>query len=61
MTDEISYFEVASFLAEIESEYAEIGDSTERTQKLVARLRDRWPLLSLKQAVAYVQVFNQTN
>jgi hypothetical protein len=61
MTDEISYFEVASFLAEIETEYAGIGDSIERTQKLVARLQDRWPLLSLKQAVAYVQVFNQTN
>ena len=61
MAGEISYFEVASFLAEIEAEYAEIDNPIERTQKLVARLQDRWPLLTVSQAVAYVQVFSQTN
>ncbi len=61
MAGEISYFEVASFLAEIETEYAEIDNPIKRAQKLVARLRDRWPLLTLSQAVAYVQVFSQTN
>ncbi len=57
MADEISYFEVASYLAEIEAEYAEISDPVERTQQLVARLRDKWPALMASQAVAYVRVF----
>jgi hypothetical protein len=57
MTDEISYFEVASYLAEIEAEYAEISDPIERTQQLVARLQEKWPALTASQAVAYVRVF----
>ncbi len=57
MTDEISYFDVASYLAEIESEYAEISDPIERTQQLVARLQEKWPALTASQAVAYVRVF----
>ncbi len=57
MTDEITYFEVASYLAEIEAEYAEISDPIERTQQLVARLQDKWPSLSASQALAYVRVF----
>ncbi len=56
MAEEISYFEVASYLAEIEAEYAEIGDPIERTQQLVARLQDKWPALTASQAVAYVRV-----
>ncbi len=56
MADEISYFEVASYLAEIESEYAEISDPIERTQQLVARLQEKWPALTASQAVAYVRV-----
>ncbi len=56
MADEISYFAVAGFLAEIEAEYAEIGDPIERTQQLVARLQDKWPALTPSQAVAYIQV-----
>ena len=61
MTDEISYFEVTSFLADIEGEYAHIGDPLERTQQLVDRLQRKWPALSVDQAVAYVQVFEQTD
>ena len=61
MTDEISYFEVTSFLADIEAEYADIGDPAERTQVLVDRLRSKWPSLTADQAVAYVQVFNQSD
>ncbi len=61
MTDEISYFEVTSFLADIEAEYADISDPVERTQVLVDRLRSKWPSLTADQAVAYVQVFNQTD
>ncbi len=57
MADEISYFNVASFLAEIEAEYAEIGDPMERAQQLVARLQEKWPALTASQALAYVQVF----
>ena len=57
VADEISYFNVASFLAEIEAEYAEIGDPIERTQQLVARLLEKWPALTASQAVAYVRVF----
>ena len=57
MADEISYSEVASYLAEIEAEYAEIGDPMERAQQLVARLQEKWPALTASQALAYVQVF----
>ncbi len=56
MADEISYFNVASFLAEIEAEYAEISDPIERTQQLVARLQEKWPALTAFQAVAYIRV-----
>ncbi len=46
MADEISYFEVAGFLAEIEAEYAEISDPIERTQQLIAlHLRFAVPIL----------------
>ena len=57
MTDEVTYFEVAGFLADIENEYAGINDPIERTQKLVERIREKWPALTMSQAVAYVQVF----
>ncbi len=57
MTDEISYFNVATFLAEIEAEYAGISDPIERTQQLVARLQDKWPALTASQALAYIRVF----
>jgi len=48
---------VASFLAEIEAEYAEISDPIERTQQLVMRLQEKWPALTASQAVAYIRVF----
>lgn len=57
MTTEISYFNVASYLAEIEAEYAEISDPIERTQQLVARLQEKWPALTASQALAYIRVF----
>ena len=55
MVAEISYFDVASFLAEIEAEYAEISDPIERTQQLVMRLQEKWPALTASQAVAYIR------
>ncbi len=61
MTGEISYFEVTFFLANIEAEYADISDPVARTQVLVDRLRSKWPSLTADQAVAYVQVFNQSD
>ncbi len=61
MTDEISYFKVTSFLADIESEYADVSDPVERTQSLVNRLMSKWPSMTADQAVAYVQVFKQTD
>ena len=57
MTDEVTYFQVAGFLADIEEQYAEISDPAMRAQRLVERLRQKWPSLSANQAVAYVQVF----
>ena len=60
MTDVISYFEVAGFLADIEEEYAGISDPISRTQKLVERIREKWPTLPTDQAVAYVQVFRSS-
>jgi hypothetical protein len=55
VADEVNYFDVASFLAEIES--VEISDPAERTQWLVARVQEKWPALTPSQAVAYVRVF----
>jgi hypothetical protein len=60
MTDEVTYFEVAGFLAQIEDKFAEISDPVERTQKFVERLRQKWPSMTTSQAVAYVQVFRST-
>ena len=57
MVAEISYFDVASYLAEIEAEYAEISDPIERTQQLIMRLQEKWPALTASQAVAYIRVF----
>ncbi len=61
MTDKISYFEVTSFLADIEAEYAGVSDSAKRTQSLVDRLLSKWPSMTPEQAVAYVQVFEQAD
>ena len=57
MTDEISYFDAVSFLADIEADYADIDDAVKRTEKLVARLTKKWPSLTVDQAVAYVRLF----
>jgi hypothetical protein len=57
MTDEISYFEVTSYLAEIEAEYADVADPVQRTSALVGRLHKKWPGLTAKQALAYVRLF----
>ncbi len=61
MTDEISYFEATSFLAEIEAEYADVTDPVQRTSALVGRLQKKWPGLAAKQAIAYVRLFGGTD
>jgi hypothetical protein len=61
MTDKINYFAVASFLADIEAEYADISDPVKQMQSLVGRLLSKWPSMTADQAVAYVQVFKQTD
>lgn len=61
MTDEISYFEVTSYLAEIEAEYADVADPVQRTSALVGRLQKKWPGLATKKAVAYVRLFSGTD
>ncbi len=55
MADEISYFNVASFLAEIET--VEISDPIDRAEWLVMRVLEKWPALTASQALAYLQVF----
>jgi hypothetical protein len=59
MSEGVSYFEVASFLADIEPEYVDVVDPAERTGRLVDRLLTKWPSLTAQQAVAYVQVFKK--
>ena len=59
MSVQVSYFEVASHLAEIEGDYRDIADTVERTTALVGRLQEKWPGLSTEQAVAYIRVFAQ--
>ena len=58
MTEEVSYFEVTSFLAEIEADYADIGDREQRLGALAARVQEKWPALTAQQALAYVRLFN---
>ena len=61
MTDEISYFEAASYLAEIEAEHADIADPVKRTAALADRLHAKWPGLTVEQAVAYIRLFGEAN
>ena len=61
MTEELSYFEVTSYLAEIEHEFAGITDEMQRTKALVQRLQEKWPGLSSQQAVAYIRLFMGTD
>ncbi len=61
MADEVSYFEVTSYLAEIEHEFAQITDQVQRTAGLVQRLQEKWPGLSGEQAVAYIRLFAGTD
>ena len=58
MSEQVSYFEVASHLAEIEGEVRDIGDEVARTLALVERLQKKWPGLTNEQAVAYVRLFS---
>ncbi len=60
MAEQISYFEAASYLADIEAEYADITDTTKRTSELVVRLQEQWAALTVEQAVAYIRVFSET-
>ena len=61
MSEQVSYFEVASHLAEIEGEYRDVTDVVERTTALVGRLQKKWPGLSTEQAVSYIRVFAATD
>ncbi len=66
MADEINYFEVVAFLTKIEPDYARaysfevyVRDCKAMRGKgrVVAAVRDRWPLLKADEASAFVQLF----
>ncbi len=57
MTDEISYFDVAAFLADIEPDYERYLDPIEKKQRLVLAVRDKWPSMTAHEASAFVQLF----
>ena len=57
MTEEISYFDVAAFLAEIEPDYERYLDPIEKQQRLVLAVRDKWPSMTATEASAFVQLF----
>ena len=61
MSEQVSYFEVASHLAEIEGDYRDIADRVARTSALVERLQKKWPGLTMEQAVAYIRLFSSTD
>ncbi len=61
MSEQVSYFEVASHLAEIEGDYRDITDRVEQTSALVERLQKKWPGLTMEQAVAYIRLFSSTD
>ncbi len=60
MAEQISYFEAASYLADIEAQYADITDTAKRTSELVVRLQEQWAALTVEQAVAYIRLFSET-
>ena len=52
-----SYFDVATFLAEIEPDYERYLDPIEKKQRLVLAVRERWPAMTGHEASAFVQLF----
>ena len=61
VSEQVSYFEVASHLAEIEGDYRDITDRVKWTSALVERLQKKWPGLTMEQAVAYIRLFSSTD
>jgi hypothetical protein len=57
MTDEITYFDVAAFLADIEPDYERYLDPIEKKQRLVLAVRGKWPTMTAPEAAAFVQLF----
>ncbi len=66
MADKISYHEVVAFLTEIEPNYARAysfevyvrdREAMRGKGRVVAAVRDRWPLLTAHEASAFVQLF----
>ena len=46
MPDEITYFDVAAFLADIEPDYERYLDPIEMKQRLVLAVREKWPSMT---------------
>ena len=57
MTDQISYFDVAAFLADIEPDYERYLDPIEKKQRLVLAVREKWSSMTASEASAFVQLF----
>ena len=57
MTDEITYFDVAAFLADIEPDYERYLDPIEKKQRLVLAVREKWPSMTGHEAGTFVQLF----
>ncbi len=66
MAHKASYFEVTAFLTEIEPDYARAYsfevyvrdcEAMRGKGRVVAAVRDRWPLLTKDEASAFVQLF----
>ncbi len=57
MPDEISYFDVAAFLADIEPDYERYLDPIEKKQRLVLAVRGKWSSMTAPEASAFVQLF----
>ena len=57
MPDEITNFDVAAFLADIEPDYERYLDPIEKKQRLVLAVREKWPSLTGLEAGTFVQLF----
>ncbi len=57
MPNEITYFDVAAFLADIEPDYERYLDPIEKNQRLVLAVRDKWSSMIAPEASAFVQLF----
>ncbi len=57
MADEITYFDIAALLADIQPDYERYLDPIEKKQRLVLAVREKWSSMTAPEASAFGQLF----